>query len=184
MENQEEIWKDIPGFEGRYQCSNLGNFKSLPNKVVCEWMGKEKTYNRKERILRCSYEGNGYLQVGLQVEMAKQVRFLAHRLIAMTFLEKIDGLDFVNHINGIKDDNRVCNLEWVTKSRNCIHSFEIGLQCNKGVNHPRHKLTESDVLAIRSKRSNGVPARILAKEYHLSLTHTKDVIKRKSWPHI
>ena len=171
-----ETWKEINGFNGRYLISNLGNVKSI------DW---PNTLGRviKGKMLKTQMEGNGYLQVGL-ITGQKQIRYLVHRIVAHAFIPKIDGKTFVNHKNGIKTDNRVENLEWVTRSENIKHAFKIGLQCNKGENHPSNKLKELQVIEIRSKHSQGVSAYKLSKEYGISYTQAKDIVKKRSWRHI
>jgi hypothetical protein len=99
-----EIFKDIPGYEGRYQVSNLGNVKSFNN--------------RKEKILKQTILKNGYLYCGLSNKKSKT--FLVHQLVAMAFLDFIpNGFNLViNHINFIKTDNRLENIEIVTQREN------------------------------------------------------------------
>jgi hypothetical protein len=109
MQNeQKEIWKDIPGYEGLYQASNLGNIKSL-------------NYNKKgnEHILKNSFSQGKYFQVTLHKD-GKQKTFKSHQLVAMAFLgHKICGMKLVvNHKNFIRTDNRVENLEIVTSREN------------------------------------------------------------------
>lgn len=175
-----EIWKNIPGLENCYRVSNFGNFKSI-GKIET---GKRRIIVRKDRLLSPVHESNGYLQIGLIVD-GKQKRFLAHRLVALTFLKPVTGKDFVNHKNGIKDDNRVENLEWCNKSENCKHSFLIGTQCNKGEQHPQNKVTNIQVLEIRAKFIPRIySSRKLAKEYGLSKTNILDIVNRKTWNHI
>lgn len=96
-----EIWKNIDGYEGLYQISNLGRVKSL---------GNEK--NRKERILKLTKnKKTGYLQVGLHKE-GKAKRINVHRLVASAFIENPNNLPFINHIDEDKTNNSVSNLEW------------------------------------------------------------------------
>lgn len=95
-----EIWKDITGYEGLYQISNNGNVKSL---------GNNKT--KKEKILKPSVDGDGYLFVKL-CKNRKLKYFKVHRLVAQAFISNPNNLPQVNHKNEIKDDNRLENLEW------------------------------------------------------------------------
>lgn len=171
-----EIWKDIPGFEGTHQVSNLGNFKALKRmrsngRVVCLY---------KEKIMKPNLEGNGYYQIQIFSKPHS-----AHRLVAKAFIPNPKNKEQINHKNGIKTDNRVENLEWLTRSENCKHSFVIGLQCNKGENHPSHKVTAEIVREIRAKYiPNIYTSRRLAKEYRLSKTNILDIVNRKIWNHI
>lgn len=172
-----EKWLPIIGFDGEYLCSNLGNFKSV-GKVE---FGNRRICKRKERFLKTSKDSSGYLQIGLS-KNGKQTRYLAHRLIAQTFLGLDSERKFVNHKNGIKDDNRIENLEWVNRSENAKHSFRIGLQSNKGEKHPSAKLSWDIVNEIRKKY---VPRKYstykLAKEYGVSATNIKDIVNNKIW---
>lgn len=107
MEN--EIWKDIPNYEGYYKISNLGNVYSV----------------RSKKILINNNLGD-YLSVTLSIRGHKKINTI-HRLVAINFIDNYCNKPEVNHINGIKTDNRVENLEWVTKSENGIHAFKNGL---------------------------------------------------------
>lgn len=102
----EEIWKDIAGYEGKYQVSNLGNVKSL-------------NYNRtgKEQILTPIKNPKGYLIVGLSKNCISKQHYI-HRLIAQAFIENPENLPQVNHIDENKFNNRVDNLEWCTAEYN------------------------------------------------------------------
>lgn len=101
-----EIWKDIEGYEGLYQVSNLGRVKSL-------------NYNktRKEKILSCG-DKNGYLFVVL-CKNGKHKQFQVHRLVAQEFVPNPENKPYVDHINTIKNDNRVENIRWCTHKENC-----------------------------------------------------------------
>lgn len=104
-----EKWRDIPGFEGKYQASSYGRIRSL-------------SYNRTKQIKLLSICPNraGYYLVPLQVNN-KSKRILVHRLIALTFIPNEDNKPQVNHIDGDKSNNRLDNLEWVTGSENVKH---------------------------------------------------------------
>lgn len=105
-----EIWKDVPGYEGRYQVSNLGRFASI---------------KKNHRIIRkISKFSTGYLCVSLDGK-AK----LLHRLVALSFISNPENKPQINHKNGVKADNTVDNLEWCTRSENCFHrDRELGVE--------------------------------------------------------
>ena len=117
----EEIWKDIPNYEGLYQASNLGRIRSLPRKGTRtkEWhILKYNTKNQKH-----------YCHIGL-CKNGKSKTISLHRLIATTFIPNPNNLPQVNHKDGNKENNNVNNLEWVTNQENMIHSYKTGLREN------------------------------------------------------
>jgi hypothetical protein len=107
----EEIWKSIPNYEGLYEVSNLGRVKSL-SRFVNSGMG----YKIKERILKPITDGHGYINVGLSSK-----KYKVHKLVAIVFLGHTpNGYALVvDHINNIKTDNRVNNLQLITNRENC-----------------------------------------------------------------
>ena len=109
----EEVWRDVKGYEGLYQVSNMGRVKSL---------GRKDRFGRviKERILEPAVTHNGYLRVGLHVD-GKRKMLRVHRLVCEAFHENPDNKSEVNHVNENKTDNRACNLEWSTRTENCNH---------------------------------------------------------------
>jgi len=115
---KEEIWKDVKGYEGYYQVSNLGRVKSL-NRIDC------KNRRRYERILK-PVNKDGYLRVVLYKNSNKE-RKRIHRIVLETFVG-INNYCEPNHINGIKTDNKLTNLEWVTHKENVKHSINSGLR--------------------------------------------------------
>lgn len=114
-----EEWKDIEGYEGRYQVSDLGRIKSL-SYLKCNgrgcWMTKEKIFNRKSRK-------NKYINIILYTE-GNVIYKAIHRLVALAFIPNPLNLPEVNHKNGKKWDNRKVNLEWSTEQENIQHAYD------------------------------------------------------------
>lgn len=121
-----EEWRDIPGLVGRYQASSKGRIKRLPLSVSNHTGIK----TLKERIINGSKTSKGYIQIEIAGIGRSNGRILkqAHVLIAMAFVANPNNLPQVNHINGVKSDNRPENLEWCDNSGNQKHAWRIGLQ--------------------------------------------------------
>lgn len=115
-----ENWKDVVGFEGLYQVSDSGLVKSLA-RFRNDPIRGNKFY--KETILKPGKSNYGYLGVSMSPKNKKCIQILVHRIVAMAFIPNPEDKKQVNHINGIKTDNRVSNLEWTTPKENIIHSF-------------------------------------------------------------
>lgn len=111
----EEIWVDIRGYEGLYQVSNLGRVKSLPRRT-----NNQHCYG----LIMKQHNSYNYLKIQLK-KNNKYKWFFVHRLVAMAFLDNYNENLQVNHINGIKSDNKVENLEMVTASENQLHSYRV-----------------------------------------------------------
>jgi hypothetical protein len=127
----EEIWKEVLGYEGLYEVSNLGRVRSVDRYVNSGGVMNENRLSlKKGRILNCSPTKRGYTRVSLSKE-SKTQQIMIHRLVAIAFLDSVDGKLNVNHINGIKEDNRACNLEFVNQRENVLHAkiYTMSKQC-------------------------------------------------------
>jgi hypothetical protein len=148
------------------------------------WSGPKKT-KRKGTFLKTHKCTNGYRFITLYVSGVSQMK-LIHRLVAEAFILNPLSKPHVNHINGIKHDNRVENLEWVTLSENMQHAAKLGLlQGVKGSKNVHSKLTESDVLEIRRLYVPGkVSMKELAGMFGVCEQHISVIIRRKKWAHL
>ena len=129
----EEIWKDIKGYEGLYQESNLGRIKRFlfVNNIIVK---------KQDKILKNQKHSAGYNIITL-TKNSQQKICLVHRLVAEAFLEKIDGKTYINHKDGNKSNNNVDNLEWCTQKENMQHAVKHNLinysTREKGAKNPR-----------------------------------------------
>ena len=119
----EEIWKDVVGYEGLYQVSNMGRVRSLTRKVKIQNTNKNRIFRGSIKA-GCYELKNGYHVVSLY-KNGKSKRFFTHRLVAVAFLENPLNLPQVNHKDENKKNNSVDNLEWCnakynTNYGNCI----------------------------------------------------------------
>lgn len=114
-----EIWKDIDGYEGFYQVSNLGKVRSLDR------YARNGRFFEGKTLSSCD-NGCGYLVVNLQVD-GKNKMHTVHRLVAKAFIPNEHNLPQVNHKDGDKSNNNIDNLEWCNNSMNMKHAYKIGL---------------------------------------------------------
>lgn len=158
---------DIKNYEGLYQITDAGD-------VIIVKSGKIKMQHKDK---------HGYLRVGLS-KFGKKTFFFAHRLVALNFIGNPFSKDQVNHVNGIKDDNRLENLEWVTNKENLRHAHDTGLaRSPKGeVNH-FSKLNKEAVLKIRKKGKYDTYSN-MARDYGVSINCVLSIVKRITWKHI
>lgn len=148
---ENEIWKDIKGFEGRYQVSNLGRVKSLDRYYNAGIKNQEKVL--KKGKIRAQYLGRvGYYLVCLYID-DKSFTKTVHRLVAEAFIPNPENKPQVNHINGIKTDNRAVNLEWATARENSLHAHRTGL--SKCWNKGKHGIYSEETLKKISQHNKG-----------------------------
>lgn len=125
----DEIWKQIPGYEGYYKASNLGRVRGVDR--MANSKGGMRLY--KGHILKQNSVHDGYMQVKFCINNKKSQQ-LVHRLIAMTFIPNPEHLPQVNHKDGNTSNNTVENLEWCTASQNSLHRNRV---LKKWVGHPK-----------------------------------------------
>jgi hypothetical protein len=118
---EEEIWKNVAGYIGLYEISNMGNIRSCQKQYKL-WHGGICV--KKSKILSPSHRC-GYYIIVLTNSISERNTFCVHRLVASAFIPNPENKEEVNHKNGIRDDNRLQNLEWVTASENVIHSYAV-----------------------------------------------------------
>jgi len=168
-----EIWKDIVDFEN-YQISNFGRVKSF---MI------SKRYKSSERILKNLYDKNGYVLVNLYTNK-KNHTFRLHQLIGKHFINNPHNYTQLNHLNGIKTDNSVENLEWVTAQENITHSIETGLRYkHRGSLHSSSILNEDKVREIRSLRGK-YSQRIIGEMFGVERSTISNIFRNKTWNHV
>lgn len=118
-------WRPIKGFEEHYEVNNYGDVRSVDRVVKRD--GTQGDVRLKGQPIKHQITPKGYLRVSLTKDRHSR-NFMAHRLVAETFLPNPDAEPEVNHRNGNKKDNRVTNLEWATTSENQVHAYDTGLK--------------------------------------------------------
>jgi hypothetical protein len=142
-----EEWRDVVRFEKSYSISINGRLKSK-DRVVVDRNGVEKFKSGK--IIKLHTDKKGYCRYRLS-ENSNAKTCKIHRLVAEAFINNTENLPQVNHKNGIKHDNRVCNLEWITNEENMRHSIKTGLKVfKKGLENKKTKLDIFQILTIKT----------------------------------
>ncbi len=161
-------WGSIPGYEGRYAVSDSGEVMSM-NFAKSGLPG----------VLKPS-PSRGYLSV----ELERGKRFTIHRLVADVFIGPRPSGMQINHRNGIKTDNRVENLEYVTGSENMKHAFSTGLQSNVGERHSQAKLTEEKIIKVREMLGMGFKQTEIAILMGITQSAVSLIKNGKRWNHM
>ena len=136
-----------------------------------------------KRILKNILSNKGYFLVDLSKNNI-QKKVLVHRLVAQTFIPNPKNKLQVNHINGIKTDNRVKNLEWVTAKQNNLHARKIGLVNDYGCNNKLSKFTNEQIKFIRDnyiKNDKEFGCRALAKKFNVSKSTISYIVNNKTY---
>jgi len=182
-----EIWKDIPGYEGKYQVSNLARVKSLPQRIRYQhYNGVEMFRLTYEKILKQRLN-HGYPYISLHLGLTGEYKtHKVHRLIAEAFIPNPENKRCVNHKNGVRDDNRLDNLEWATHSENNLHAFRVlKKQAARGEDSGMSKLKESDVREIRRLHKFHCSERQIAKIIgNVDRSTVRGVINGLTWRHV
>ncbi|MGL4997889.1 MAG: NUMOD4 domain-containing protein [Cetobacterium sp.] len=132
----DEVWRSVPGYEGIYEASDFGNVRSVDRIEKRMRYGKLVDVRYKGKVLAFSYDKRGYTRVMFGGKTRS-----THRIIAKTFLMNEENKATVNHINEIKDDNRLVNLEWATYKENINHGTVI----------ERQRILKSGILSYQYK---------------------------------
>ena len=161
---------DIKGYEGLYAITKDGRVWSYPKDC--------KNHFTKGRYLKIKSKSNGYHRVVLAKDRKYTNKYI-HRLVAQAFITNLENKPEINHINCIKTDNRIENLEWVTCKENMKHARENNLYLGSVLElRSRGRLTKGNILKIRNKMNNNNKYKDVAREYGISMS-TVNHIKHK-----
>jgi hypothetical protein len=172
-----EIWKPALECFSHVEVSNLANVRTVDTERVFIRKGKLSSQKLPGKKISYQMSAHGYYLVGIQFE-GKRPKFFVHRLVARTFVDGWKEGLCVNHINGIKTDNRPENLEWVTLARNTEHQWETGLVNLRGEAHPSAKLSAKQAIEIFERSNKGEKTSTIAKEFGVS-SHLVTMIRDK-----
>lgn len=166
--SDEEQWRDVVGYEGKYRVSDGGRIENV----------------RSGRLLRGSPNSGGYVLVRLTAERGRSRVFYLHRLVCRAFNGPPPSpAHVVNHLSGQKLDCRAANLAWCTRAENCAHAAGLGLLKGRlaGSKNPNARLTESIVVEMRRRSSGGVSYSQMARENGVSVSTVYRAVVGRSW---
>lgn len=195
-DNMEEIWKDVVGYEGYYQVSNLGNVRGVDRYVIETNTNKRKLI--KGKMLTKHKKDNGYRQVNLTKD-GKTTFHYVHRIVMKAFKPLNDYTDMeVNHIDYNRSNNELSNLEWTNHKDNVVHSSSNGKYGKvKGSANHKTTFTEEQVIEMREKyykQGIGIPQLVYEiygikysddrKGYKIKYNTIFGIINYRTWKHI
>jgi hypothetical protein len=175
-----EIWRDIEEFDG-YQVSNKGRVRSKDRIIEYERNGQTRTMRKKGKI-KTQYRLQGYPAVALY-KSDTQYNRRVHHLVLKAFDRQPKEDEQCNHINGDKEDNRIENLEWVTRQENIDHAVRTGLTRN-GEEINTSKLTETQVRKIKSRLMKGESQTSIAQDYPVKQEAISAINTGQNWSHV
>lgn len=167
-----EEWRWIPGYEDRYEISDLGRVRS--------YRGSRGIRLREPQIRTASPDSKGYHVIKLYKNDRRAFRL--SRLVLTIFKGDGTGLQ-ASHLDGNVDNNNLSNLTWETPLQNSARQVQHGTR-RRGEDRPAAKLTEKQVRKIRQLRNEGITHAILASLFKVSSGNVSDICNRKSWTHV
>lgn len=180
---QNEVWKDIIGWEGYYQISNLGRVKSIERYFLAKGTPVKVELRILVQIKNVPHDG-GYFRV-LLCRDGKRSHIMVHRLVAECFIENPNNEKLVNHMDCNKLNNHYSNLEWVSYQGNRTHAIKNNcIKFAKGTSHGHAKLTEADVYRIRELLNFGSIMKPIAIRFNISISTVHNIKIRKIWAHL
>lgn len=181
---KQEHWRPVRDFEGLYECSSEGNVRSLTRTREGSVFGRhDREY--EGRVLKKSRDSDGYEIVSLTDSKRKNLAKV-HRIVAAAFIENPFNLPCVNHLNGIKHDNKPSNLEWCDQSMNERHAYRTGLKKpviapSRGEANGNAKMSAKDVQFIRELNISRGDRKKLATKFGVHVATIDRILKGDNW---
>ncbi len=167
-----EIWKDVRGYEGLYEVSNLGRVRSLGRTVP----GSYGSVRRLKTRFVVGSKSAGYRCIHLCDGPRRSQRYV-HDLVSEAFIgPRPEGNFYVNHKDGDKLNNELTNLEYCSPTENIVHAFATGLRTDHGECHRWAKLSDADVIWIRVWADEGFPTKVIANAFGVGRHAVRNIV--------
>lgn len=176
-----ETWRDVPGYESRYQVSDQGRVRSVARFVNQgnRWGALRQRFVPGQ-VLRNTMNGTGYLQISLGRDGKKHS---VHKLVLLAFVGPCPRAHECAHGDGDRTNNTLGNLRWATRIDNHNDKRKHGTTA-KGESNPNAKLTDGTVKLIRCGSASGATQRALARRFGISQQAVSRVLCGKAWAHV
>lgn len=144
----------------------------------------KRGWNKKKLSPSVDHRAGGYYRLKIIMDNGDKVSMFIHRLMALTYLPNPENKEEVNHIDGNKLNNKLSNLEWVTKKENLLHAHKLKLRDNTGEGNPRNILSEQEVVEIYAALYEGARNCDLADKYGVDKGTIASIKSKQNWSHI
>ena len=179
----EEQWKDVMGWEDRYEVSNFGNVRSKSYLKCTSNMHGAMSFMTKAKDMVQSVNASGYLTIDLRKNKTRSTG-IVHRLVAKAFLDNPDNLPVVNHMDSDRKNNHYSNLEWCTQQHNVQHSYDSGSNSNAADLHPRRLLSSCLVAEMKALFLAGTSRNELVEMYGFKYCTIDKAVRGINWSNV
>lgn len=174
-ENVGEVWRPVPGYDGKYLVSNTGEVKTLVNRG-----GRPRTDSGRKRALNTN--SKGYLYASLRSRGVSRNVFV-HRMVVAAFVGPIPEGMQVNHKDGNKQNNHLSNLECVTSLQNVRHAVEVLQNHARGERHGRSSATNETISRLWEMLADGVAPADASRRLGFSKGFAGVLLRGETWKH-
>lgn len=184
---ENEFWSYVCFSAYIYKISSLGRVQRV-SRITESKSRNIKSIKLKSKFLSRQISRDGYVITSLSIDSKTSTQYI-HRLVCLNYINNPDTINFkeVNHKNGNKKDNRMCNLEWSDRSNNIKHGYDTGLFPKKiGSSNHSSRLTEKEVIQIKKdkKQNPSLTLKYFADKYNVDQSTISLIHREKNWKHI
>lgn len=178
-----EEWKDVVGWEDRYEVSNFGGVRSKSYlKHTCNMHGP-MSFMTQAKDMAQTVNASGYLTIDLRKDKTRAAG-IVHRLVAKAFIANPEDLPIVNHMDSDRRNNHFSNLEWCTQQHNVQHSYDSGSNSNAADLHPRRVLSSAIVAEMKALFRNGTSRNALVELYGFKYCTIDKAVRGINWSNV